>query len=306
MKFEIMERAFVTGGNPAVEKNKVKQRHGLAIAFTLGLHAALLSVFSFDPDLTFAIPEAPIPVKLVVLDITPPADTVEPNETAPLPEPKAPALDPLPKLEPEPETESVLTDPPLDSPQAEISPEPESSPPTISVPLSVLSTDEPKTGEPIPDRWRLPDGARIPLENTQQARNPNLKALSKSLDCLGFDADCAVQRKSVFAEDQLSGTDLVWMRSYAHSGLSDSSLYGLNEAQIRERLGIPTAGKNGLMIFPGIMIDGPWWDALHGVNKACDYGVGINDNGQKQLMKQCKPLQTSSKDRIAFKPKAVD
>ncbi len=123
------------------------------------------------------------------------------------------------------------------------------------------------------------------------------------MDCLkGFKTDCADQRKFVFAADQLSGTDLVWMASHPHSGLSDSSLYGLSEAEIHKRLGITVAGDNGFMILPGISIDGPLWDLLHGVNKPCDYSVGVGANGQRELRKRCAEKRPSSKDRIVFKP----
>jgi hypothetical protein len=136
--------------------------------------------------------------------------------------------------------------------------------------------------------------------------NLQLEALSQALDCLGFDENCAAQRKLIFAEDQLSGTDLVWMPSFAHSGLSDSGLYGLSEAQIRERLGIPTAGQNGFMLLPGIGIDGPLWDVLHGVNRACKYSVGVGEDGTKELRKHCGDQKSSSKDRIGFIPKPVE
>ena len=96
------------------------------------------------------------------------------------------------------------------------------------------------------------------------------------------------------------------MPSHAHSGLSDSDLFGLSEAEIRERLGIPTAGQNGFAILPGIVIDGPLWDKLHGVNKGCNYSVGIGANGSKELRKHCEELKPSSKDRIRFIPKPVE
>ena len=296
-----MERADDTGGDPAAEKT----RHGFALIFALALHVGLFSIFSFVPERPLAVPQAPIPVKLVILDIAPALEADRPEETpVPAPEPQTPLTDPIP-VPTEPPPERTQTEP-LPETAPKIRPAPTPAAPPRSIPLSILSTDDPQIGEPIPDKWRLPDGARIPLENMQQSQNPNLEALSKSLDCLGFALNGTVCVKAIFAEDQLSGTDLVWMRSYAHSGLSDSALYGLSEAQIRERLGIPTAGKNSFMLLPGIGIDGPWWDALHGVNKGCDYGLGFNAAGQKQLIKTCKPLKPTSKDRIGFIPKLVE
>ena len=300
MKFTAMERANETEGDHRAET----MRRVVAAGFALGVHGIFFAMLSVVRETPLALPEAPVPVKLVVLDIAPPAPAEAPPAPAETPKDTPPPIpEPLPKPEPISPVEPASIVPPPEPAQIETLQEPTPSAPPISLPLSILSTEDPQTGEAIPDRWRLPDGARIPLEDTQQPRNPNLQALSKALDCFGFDADCAVQRKAVFAEDQLTGTDLVWMRSYAHSGLSDSSLYGLSEAQIRERLGIPTAGKNGFMLLPGIGIDGPWWDALHGVNKSCEYGVGFNDDGQKQLMKRCASLRASSKDRIGFIPK---
>lgn len=290
-----MERADDTKEDVRADRMRLM----IAAGFAVVLHASLFFGFSIVPERPFAIPEAPIPVTLVISDAAPtaPMNAAEQNRPSPSEVPAATS---------EPSAEPTPVETPPEQVQIETQPNPVRSAPPSSEPLSILSTDDPETGEAIPDRWRLPDGARIPLENTQQPRNPNMEALSQALDCLGFDADCAVQRKAVFAEDQLTGTDLVWMRSYAHSGLSDSSLYGLSEAQIRERLGIPTAGENGFMILPGIGIGGPWWDALHGVNKSCEYSVGLNEDGQKQLLKRCKPLKPTSKDRIGFRPKTVE
>lgn len=205
-----------------------------------------------------------------------------------------------------PKPPNPIEEPPPDKlTPPEISIEP-SDPLVVLEPLSNTTSDpsdQPAARPEIDERWHLQNGANIPIGKTEQPRNPNLAKLGQTLDCFGFDADCAIQRKEIFANEQLSETDLVWMRSYAHSGLSDSSLYGLSEAQIRERLGIPTAGRNGLFIFPGIVIDGPWWDKLHGVNKACSYSVGIGAGGQRELKKSCAKLKPSSKDIIPFKPK---
>ena len=272
------------------------------IGLVLGLHACLFFALSYVPQTPLAIPKPPIPVQLVLIDPAP-----KPLETIPeTPEIVAPPIKREPiKPEPEPELEREFeSKPELESPPAEIIvviP----TPPTPPL-VEPLRTEEPQVGTSIPERWRLPSGASISLDKTVQPNHSELGALAKSLDCLGFDADCAAQRKSIFAEDQLSGTDLVWMASHPHSGLSNSDLYGLSEGQIRKRLGITSAGENGFMLLPGIVIDGPWWDALHGVNKACDYGLGLDENGQKQLVKKCKPLKPSSKDRIGFIPKPVE
>lgn len=304
-----MERADDTGDKSPEDK----VRRGIAVGFTMAVHAAVFVTLSFVPQKPLAIPKAPISVKLVVVDANLPTEAepelakVTPAETQPVSSPpetqKSNIPAPLPTFKPQLET----------SPD-EILPEPLSEPPP-SNPLSILSTQDDQFGDPIPDKWRLPIGTSIPLDKIRQSGNPNFAALTRALDCLGFDADCAEHRKVVFSEDQLTGTDLVWMRSTAHSGLSDSDLYGLSEAEIRDRLGITTAGQNGFAILPGIAIDGPWWDALHGVNKACDYGIsggsqalGEADFGGsgRVLVKRCAPLRASSKDRIGFIPKPVE
>lgn len=295
-----MERADDRGDDPLANIT----RGGIAVGFALAVHAAAFAILSFAPQKPLAELKPPISVKLVVTEAS-----------------LSPELDPAEQVPPDAQTDEPPSEPSKSSPSepeplpvparlpenSEVETTPKSAPmPSTAAPLSILSTQDSQAGEPIPNRWRLPDGASIPLGKTQQAVNPNFEALTKSLNCLGFDVECAEQRKAVFSEDQLTDTDLVWMRSYAHSGLSNSDLYGMSEAQIRERLGIPTAGKNGFMILPGIAIDGPWWDALHGVNKACDYGIGINDLGAKQLMKRCKPLKPSSRDKIGFIPKPLE
>jgi len=278
-------------------KDRIRQL--LILLGVITLHATIFIFLSQKTDQKITAPPPPISVKLIVAEPDP-----TPKPTAP--EPKRPEAIPerlqnAPKP-PEPKEEEELT-PPV------INVEP-SEPRAVLEPLSDTTADPsstlPVARPEIDERWRLPDGANIPIGKTEQPRNPNLAKLGQALDCFGFDADCAIQRKEIFAKEQLSETDLVWMRSYAHSGLSDSSLYGLSEAQIRERLGIPTAGRNGLLIFPGIGIDGPWWDKLHGVNKACSYGVGIGAGGQRELKKSCAKLKPSSKDKIGFKPKSLD
>ena len=302
MKSELMERAKNTGGLPPPGN----LRRAIAVGFALFIHGLFFFIFTYVPEKPLTLPSVPISVKLVIESPSSPETPATPKTTR-----MASEIKPLPKPLETLKADHVAlaapsTDPQPDPLQHENRMEPSTPAPPVTAPLSILSSTDSQSGEPIPDRWRLPIGARIPLEETRQSQNPDFEALTKSLDCFGFDADCAVQRKVIFKEDQLTNTDLVWMRSYAHSGLSNSDFYGMSEAQIRERLGIPTAGQNGLTLLPGIVIDGTWWDALHGVNKACDYGLGINDLGQKQLIKSCAPLKPSSKDRIGFMPKPVD
>jgi len=275
----------------------------LVIVFSVvALHLTIFVFLSQVPDQEITAQGPPISVKLVVAkpEATPKKIAPEPK----MPEPTPQSVQNAPKP-PDPKEEAVQDE--LTPPAINVDP---SEPSHVFEPLSDTTADpsstQPVARSDIDERWRLPDGANIQIGRTQQPPNPNLAKLGQALDCFGFDADCAVQRKEIFANEQLSETDLVWMRSYAHSGLSDSSLYGLSEAQIRERLGIPTAGRNGFLIIPGIGIDGPWWDKLHGVNKACSYSVGIGVEGQRELKKSCPSLKPSSKDKIGFKPKSLD
>ncbi len=76
-------------------------------------------------------------------------------------------------------------------------------------------------------------------------------------------------RKEIFAEYQLTETDLIWTPLRADTGLP-SQFYGLTDREIRARLNIPTAGENGVFIpFTDIGISGPIVDKMHGVNKTC-------------------------------------
>lgn len=273
------------------------------------LHLALFALFQSYKPIAFEVKTDPISVELVALsDISPPAppsESAEQIEPTP-PAPKPPVSKPIPQPAPEPRPTPELLEPPKPVPDVVLTPPPASATPTPDIlppegqsSLPVQAAPSPQGNVLIPDRWRLPVGARIPLDKIGPAEG----SFQHSLDCLkGFDAACAEQRKTVFSDDQLSETDLVWMASHPHSGLSDASLHGLSEAEIRQRLGIPTAGNNGFMILPGIGIDGPLWDMLHGVNKACDYSLGIGENGQKELRKSCGGNRPASGDKIAFKP----
>ena len=269
----------------------------LAITIATLIHLCLFFFFqSYRPE-AFEINIDPITIELVTLSPERPEPTPEPK-----PEPIAsiipPAEVPPPPqpVQPDPIPQVVITPPPPPAP----TPAPEILPPDGQSSLPVQAAPNPQGDVLIPDRWRLPVGSRIALDKI----GPAPGTLQQALDCLkGFNTNCAEQRKVVFAEDQLTGTDLVWMASHPHSGLSDSSLFGLSEAEIHDRLGIPTAGENGFAILPGIAIDGPLWDKLHGVNKSCDYSVGLGANGQRELRKRCDDgKRPSSRDRIAFKP----
>jgi hypothetical protein len=284
----------------------------VSVSLAALIHLGLLALFQTSDPAPVATEYAAINVELIT-PISPISDSVDleesPADDASIIECPAPtpAPTPAPQIESETETpaetQPETMPPPVQGPALDPTPAaPEIRPPEGQG-LTLQASPNPEGDMLIPDRWRLPVGARIRLEDTKLSRGP----LGDSLDCLqGFRVECAELRKSVFAEDQLTQTDLVWMASHPHSGLSDSRLYGLSEGEIRERLGIPTAGQNGVMILPGIGIDGPIWDALHGVNKNCRYSVGTGTSGQRELKKSCDPLRPSSKDRIRFIPKSAE
>ncbi len=268
-------------------------RYAVACFVALTLHIGVAVTITQHRPLPAKSAPLPIPVKLIIEDRAPapiiaqPAEATPPTKATPAPV-SAERDDPLnsvPESPSAPVDESVIeldVNPP--------SPNPIQPPVNVSnIPLQASPAD---TGAVlIPERWRLPSGARISLDKMTQEKSQ----FQQNLDCLkGFSVDCADLRENVFAEEQLSETDLVWMPSYAHSGLSNSDFYGMSEEQIRERLGIPSAGKNGFMILPGIGIDGPIWDALHGVNKACDYSVVKSDAGETLMKKNCKTLKPAA------------
>jgi len=257
------------------EQRRNPARLFILLLLSAFIHCYLFALFETSRPEPTKIDTQSISVALITLP--PPKVPQMPANASDNPPPIKP--NPAPKAVPKPPQISRIA-PPVPTPQ----PVPDIPPPTGQSSPPVQAAPTPKGEILISDRWRLPVGARISLDQIGPAQG----SLGAVLDCLkGFETDCAEQRKFVFAEDQLSETDLVWMASHPHSGLSDSSLFGMSETEIRKRLGIPAAGENGFMILPGIGIDGPLWDKLHGVNKACKYSVGIGDGGQRELRKRC-------------------
>jgi len=187
----------------------------------------------------------------------------------PMEEPKpVPAIKPLPKPLPkpkiEPKSEPLSNVPPV--PEVSVSPsdEPQTE---VQILQSDEFTVEPGQGVPrkshIPSRWAL----KPPLA---PKRLEGLGFSQKDIECLtSLEEDCKDLRQNVFAEYRLTETELVWTPNRPDTGLS-SQFYGLSEAEIREKLSIPTAGQNGLYIpFTNIGIGGPLMDKLSGVNKTC-------------------------------------
>lgn len=121
----------------------------------------------------------------------------------------------------------------------------------------------PKTSH-IPSRWAL----KPPLATS---RLVSLGFSAQDIECLtALKDDCKELRELVFAEYRLTDTELVWTPNRADTGMP-AEFRGMTHQQIMEKLGMNYAGGNALQILPGIVIDGPLWDKLHGVNKTCRY-----------------------------------
>lgn len=156
------------------------------------------------------------------------------------------------------------------------------------------------------------DAQPAPSEgSTHQARiNEGLQALSADLTCLkSFSTECAEIRKDVFSEYQMTETDKVYTKKYAHTGMP-VEFYGMSERQIRAKLNVPNAGENGIVIIPGLLaLDGNWWDTMHGVNKKCKWKVAapaksdifarsgeLSSAGRHGAVKDCPDYLPAAKD----------
>jgi len=120
------------GGNPGGKKDSAKSRHGVAVAIALAVHGCLFLSFNRVPERKLTILEAPISVKLVILDVAPPVSVDIPVDSPPPPEPAPPepaTPPPEPSQAPSPEPA------PPEPPQADILPNS-----TPLAPLAILST----------------------------------------------------------------------------------------------------------------------------------------------------------------------
>ncbi|MDB2437193.1 hypothetical protein N9W89_00635 [Hellea sp.] len=244
----------------------------------------LFRMMMFETPKPFEVKEDVIAVELVTFSST--ATTITP-EDLPLEIDDAPAQPPpnvKPKAKPAPPTpprETVQTPDILASSRA-ATVEDEGN----AVPL-------PETGTTSEESQRAANQARI---------DEGLKALATELACFkGFTTDCADMRKDVFEEFQMTETDKVYTKKYAHTGMP-VEFYGMSERQIRAKLNVPNAGENGLYIpFTNIGIDGGIWDALHGVNKGCEWkAAGIDERGKYNPIKDCPdylPAAREDRDR---------
>ena len=241
----------------------------IASCFALVFHLLLFWALMFKQPERFEVKEDVIAIELVTLPPKPaPIEAAE----------KPPVIPPDIKADPAPPP------PPNIKPKASpIAPLVTSSPPSPAP--DILASSTPAITQDEENRVPLPDKDTFSTPEPSASANERridegLKALAADLSCLnGFSTECAETRKDVFKELQLTGTEKVYTKKYAHTGLP-VAFYGLSERQIREKLGLHFAGENGIVIIPGLIaIDGNWWDAMHGVNKKCEWKFAASSSG---------------------------
>ncbi len=144
----------------------------------------------------------------------------------------------------------------------------------------------------VPSEWALEPA--LAQENLEKPNRPEWAA---DIDCLrSLSDDCIAMRKAVFKEFQMSEMDKVWTAARADTGMG-SEFYGLSEEAIRRKVGSKIAGQNGIMLLPGIGIDGQLWDYLHGVKKGCEMKRGIDSSGNYNVVRVCPDSLPAARDR---------
>jgi len=262
-------------------------RYVLAVFVTIAVHALLLQIF-VRPHSPYQASLRPY-LAVTLINLPPKPQSPDLIDTPPV-EPEL--AEPAPNITPRVKPAAPKT--------ADITPELSTAPSAIKAP-NILTSQEPITSSGDTNTVPLPDSAATPVPPTPSASeariDTGLKALATDLGCLnGFDTDCAELRKDVFKELQLSETDKVWTKKYAHTGLP-VEFYGLSERQIRKKLNLKFAGENGIYIpFTNIGIDGAWWDSLHGVKKSCEWKIAIDPNGRHGAIKDCPNYLPAAKE----------
>lgn len=232
----------------------------LALLFHL---FAVSLVWSATPGPIAAKPQTDISVVLVAPALP---RTWEPA-IVPQPLPSKPKPDPKPKTSPKPKPTPAPD--PVPQPTTPSQPEISQGSPSIIQQESIAEQGEagfpdntPMAEPHIPSRWAL----KPPLA---PKRLEGLGFSQRDIVCLtSLKPECQDLRKEVFAEYQLTETELVWTPNRPDTGMP-AEFRGLSDNEILEKLGMNYAGGNALVILPGISIDGPLWDKLHGVNKTC-------------------------------------
>ena len=267
-------------------RHEVAGRAATAAFIALCLHLLFFQLMSIDKTVPFEVIEDFIAIELVTMP--PMAQTVKPVETPPeIDEAPHP---PAPKSRPKPEPKPSLAPPPAFEAPKILASSQQASADDVSntVPPSEMGA------QPTP----LPPGPSADDRRVDEG----LKSLAAELSCLnGFSVDCADIRKDVFEDFQMSETDKVYTKKYAHTGMP-VEFYGMSERAIRAKLNVPNAGENGLYIpFTNIGIDGGIWDAIHGVNKGCEWKIGADPKtGRQAPIKDCPgylPAAREDRDR---------
>lgn len=240
---------------------------GRAICIAIALHGVLMvSVIWASPNSNFVEP----PKALSVVMIRPAPKPAAQEK----PKPELSAPEEAVRVQPSPPVKEIVSKAPVQDPPEE-TPEPISEPniqPDVipQAPPNILQNEGPAiNGEisapqkpHIPSRWAL----KPPLAET---RLQGLGFSQDDIECLtSLEDHCQALRKEVFAEYQLTETELVWTPNRPDIGMP-AEFRGLSDQEIMEKLGMNYAGGNAFTILPGITIDGPLWDKLHGVNKTC-------------------------------------
>jgi hypothetical protein len=255
-------------------------RVGVAVCSALALHFLLFHLMMFKTPAPFEVKEDFIAIELVTLPpaaqiVEVPRDEPPEDSDAPLP-PQPPKLKPMPVTPPPAPSVQTVTPNILTSEQLATANDAGNT-----VPPSIADAASPNTNQRSADEARIDEG---------------LKALAAELSCLkGFSEECAETRKDVFDEFQLTETDKVYTKKYAHTGMP-AEFYGMSERAIREKLNLKFAGENGLVIIPFLLtIDGDIWDAMHGVNKKCEWKVSAS-GARHGAIKDCPDYLPAAKE----------
>ena len=251
-------------------------RFALALCAALLLHAGVAGLFALKRPAALEEGQV-VPVALVLTD-----------RPEPEPEPEPPDAEPEP-LRQRPEAPTVA------EPEAEAPAAPAPAVPATTSPASE-STTQP-VAPPAPDYgawavegWSPGDGS---------GATPEPVAAVPDLRCAEGDADCEATRRFVFAETQMTPTEKVWQPQRAWRGLG-AEFVGMNDQEVQLALGGKVAGGNRLALLPdsiagiplvtNLAIDGPIWDALHGVNKTCGLKKAVGGNHEvvnRMVVRDC-------------------
>lgn len=218
-------------------------RTALAVAGALAVHLGLTILLMRRGVVPVKAPPS-VPVRLVEASVAPP----------PEPEPERP--------------------PPAEPPVAK--PPPQVAAPVAMAPsASMPVVTAPSAPDPAPPAAEVPDFGRWAVRDWDRDAGVLEPVVAvPSLDCDPAAPDCRALRANVLADAQMTPTERIWMPERAWRGMG-AEYVGMSEVQIRDRLGLKTQGQNGFVLLPGIAIDGPLWDALHGVNKSCVLELAI-------------------------------